>query len=113
MEILLLNSDVDNFIITLIVGVTALIFILKWAKDKLESRKPLLTKFLDEEIDGQLDNYTLSFENNELNVKTFGFKAKLISILISLIIIAVPLYEVIETLRPQMFLYFWTCFPNY
>lgn len=113
MKTFILNSDVDNFIITCIVMATAMMFVLKWVKEKLESRKPLLEKFLDKEIEDQLDNYTFNFENKTPVEKTLDFKTKLISVLISLVIVVVPLYEVIETLKPGVFYYGWSCFPNF
>ena len=110
MKIVVLNSDLDNFIITCIVMTTALIFVLKWIKDKFEARKPLLAKFLDEEIEGQLDNYTFNFENATFQEKSFDLKTKITVVLMSAIVIIMPLYQMIETLRPPRYFETFSCF---
>lgn len=112
MNIVLLYSDLDNFIVTCIVGTTALMFFLSWVKEKFKSMKSSIDLFQDDNMEQNLDSYTLSFENNEFADKQFGTKTKITSILVSIIIVAIPFHELIETLRPQEF-YFseWTCFP--
>jgi len=108
---ILLNSDIDNFIIYSIVGTTALMFVVKWAKNKLESRKPLISSFLENEIEDHLDAYTFNFQNNISDIKMFSFKAKLTSIFLSILLVIVPFYELVETLRPTEFFYWFSCLP--
>lgn len=110
MNIVLIYSDLDNFIVTCIVGTTAMLFILSWTWKKLKSMKSSIDLFEDHITEQNLENYALSFESNEFAVKYFDTKTKITSILISLIVIATPLYEFIETLRPQEFYFFgWGC----
>lgn len=113
MKIILLNSSVDDFIITLIVGTTAFMFLMKWVIHRLKTKKYNLPSLLSDEVENRFNNYTLNFEDNTLDNKPFELKTKLIAVLVSLVIIIMPLYELIETLRPQAFYYGWSCFPNF
>ncbi len=113
MTIILLNSSVDNFIINLIVGSTAAMFIFKWVKHRLKTKNYNLPSLFSDEVENRFNNYTFNFENNSLKTKPFQLKTKLIAVVMSLIIVIMPLYELIETLRPQAFYYGWSCFLNF
>ncbi|WP_299114354.1 hypothetical protein [uncultured Winogradskyella sp.] len=109
MKILLLNSDVDNFTITFIVVITALPFIFKWAWLRLKSKTGNITFFLYDEVEYRFDNYTFNFKNGNSKVEAFGIKTKIIAAFISSIMVVTPLYEFIETLRPQIEFWGFTC----
>lgn len=111
MSVLFLNSEVDNFIIISIVFVSVIMFFLNLSKNKLSLRKPDIASFLENEVEDHLNAYTFSFENNILDIKTFGFKAKFTSVFLSLLLIVVPLYEFVETLRPIEIFYGFSCLP--
>ncbi|WP_299119878.1 hypothetical protein [uncultured Winogradskyella sp.] len=111
MNIVLLYSDLDNFIVICIAGTTALMFLLNWFKDNLKSRTSSTDSIQDDNFKQRLDNYTLNFESHEFAVKPFGAKAKITSLLISLIIVVIPLHEFIEILRPKELFLGWTCLP--
>jgi hypothetical protein len=113
MTIILLNSSIDNFIINLIVGSTAVMFLFKWAKNKLKTKNCKPSSLMSDEIENRFDNYTFKFENNNLTTKPFELRTRSIAIVMSLIIVIMPLYELIETLRPQAYYYGWNCLPNF
>jgi hypothetical protein len=112
MKILIINSDFDNFIITTIVAVTVLLFLIKWLKQKFESSKFKVHLFMDDDLKSQISNYTFSFEDNITDAKTHSIKMKITSIFMSLVVIVVPLYEVIETINPYAYIYYfrYSCF---
>lgn len=60
--------------------------------------------------------YGFDFQNSEidsdtLKVKKVSFFTKTILFLFALVIMLVPFYEFVETLRPQEIVYGWSCFP--
>jgi hypothetical protein len=111
MSIVVLNSDVDNFIVTSIVLTTAILFLLKWGFDKLKSQKAS-TVFEYNEIKYQLNNYIFNFEDHHYNTKSFGITTKWIAVVVSIIIAVTPLYKLIETLEPKVLFQFYSCFPH-
>ncbi|MFP4845166.1 hypothetical protein [Winogradskyella sp. PE311] len=112
MIILIVNSDLDNSIITCFVAVIASMFLIKGLKQKLKSIKFSIHSFQNDDLKNHISNYALNFENNIVVIKSFGIKTKFTAILVTLIIIVFPLYEFIETLKPQSFIADWSCFPN-
>ena len=69
MMIILINSSVDNLIINLIVGSTAVMFLYKWAKNRLKTDNYKSSSLVSDEIENRLNNYTFKFENNDLATK--------------------------------------------
>ena len=107
---LILISDLDDFIITAFVGIVAAIFLMYWVIIKLKSMKSINTPIFSTELEDQLDNYTFNFENTIASKKTFSVNTKIIACLVSFMIVVLPLYEMIETLRPIEMVYRFSCF---
>ena len=107
-----LISDLDDAIISGIVGFVALIGLLKWMVEKLKTQKTPLHTLQNDAVRTQLNNYTFNFEAAELSSKPFGMRTKIISAVLAFVIILMPLYEIIETLQPREAISFWgMCLP--
>ncbi|MBU2927635.1 hypothetical protein [Winogradskyella psychrotolerans] len=114
MKIITLYSDVDEFIITAIVGLTALMFIVNWVSVRLkEQRKKSLLNFKNSQDDNSINvnEYALNFKHDIVAGKSIGIISKLILVVFAIVIVIMPLHEFVVTLRPVSFFYVWTCFP--
>ena len=110
MIILVINSDVDNFIINTIVLVTAIMFYLVWVRNKIKSMKNSKSLILTNNFKPNLNNYTFNFDKILIDNKVYNLKTKVASMIIAVIIIVIPLYDLIETLKPQEMFPVWSCF---
>lgn len=101
MKIIVLNSDVDVFIITNIVVITVVIILAKLKYQKKES----VHSFDHDEADIDLSHYMLNFDVIPVDPKTVSFTSKLVLFTLALAIIFIPLYEFIITLTPEVVYY--------
>ena len=110
MIIIVINSDVDNFIINTIVLVTAIMFYLGWVRNKIKSVKNSKSLILTNNFKPNLNNYTFNFDIILIDNKVYNLKTKVASMIIAVVIIVIPLYDLIETLKPQEMFPVWSCF---
>ncbi|WP_296382229.1 hypothetical protein [Winogradskyella sp.] len=113
MKVIVFYSDLDDFIVTCIVAITAIVFLFSWAKNKLKFQKGNSNYlFENEEIETDLSHYSLNFESITVESRTIGFRSKVVLFMLALVIVIMPLYEFVETLRPASFYFGYSCFPN-
>ena len=109
--IILLYSDFDNQIILTFICAVGILLALNWVWKNSKSIKSreVFSSFPNKNK-LEFDNYTLSF-NTEINkANKLSVLSKLVLVSLSIIILTTPLYEFIETLRPAVYVYRWTCF---
>ncbi|OUS03517.1 hypothetical protein A9Q86_00980 [Flavobacteriales bacterium 33_180_T64] len=109
---MVLYSDFDDLIIFYFVAGISFILFLNWFIIKIKQQKgSSVEKILNFNDKLNLNNYTLDF-NNEIPVLIKpSLLTKMFLGILSVIIVVLPLYEFIETLRPQEVVANWSCFP--
>jgi hypothetical protein len=112
-KILALNSNMDDLIISYFIIAVGFFVFMNWFVKEVKSRNKHTTikPFnLDEESD--LMNYTFNFNTETTLVKKTSLLTKMILSSVSVVVAIVPFYEFVETLRPEKYIMFMTCFPN-
>lgn len=99
-------SHTDELVVYYFLGFVVLMLLLNsffvWLKNS--KKKDLLSK--TESVD--LGNYIFNFNMGQKE-KKFSYFTKTVSISLCILLVLIPLYELIEVLKPQYY-FVWSCF---
>jgi len=110
---LVLYSDIDDLVVYYFVGGVAVFILLYWFVKELKAPISNLTSEpidLNDEL--ELDNYTFNFNTGTSIVKKTSVVTKITLFVVSMVVVIMPFYEFVATLRPQEYYAPFTCFPG-
>ncbi|TXG38574.1 hypothetical protein [Seonamhaeicola maritimus] len=95
----------------IVFGLILLNYLFKWVKSLKRDRIIFNEDSICKDID--VGNYTFNFENvgNEVETIKATLFTKMILFSMALLLVLVPFYEFVETLKPTIAYPFWSCFP--
>lgn len=108
-------SSIDDLVVYWYLGIVLTGFVINWILKKVKHLDTTRISFVLEEKEAlkSLENYTLNFNDDEMILakpSRVSLLNKIIIVLLSFLFVFLPLYELIETLRPQDYFFGWSCF---